>query len=110
MRPRQMARAVSFFGQHMRKNTLRDPKIESPEIQEETQSDEEKPEVVASTQELVKKARVAFEAKLTGKTFQPSLAEYLKLLQFEQELQQDDKTPKKIEVKWVEPESIFFEE
>ncbi len=50
---------------------------------------------------LVKKALKSFEKRLANDDVKLTTAEYLKLLQMEQELEQD--TPKAIEVTWVEP-------
>jgi hypothetical protein len=41
------------------------------------------------------------EGKLTEKEFKPSLADFLKLVQMEKEL--DEEAPKEIKVTWVEP-------
>ena len=55
---------------------------------------------------LISKALKAFEDRLQSEDFRPSLADYLKLLQFEQELKKHDKKPTEIKVTWVEPASI----
>jgi hypothetical protein len=60
--------------------------------------------------EVIKTAREAFEKKLQGESFKPTLAEYLKLLQFEQEMTQEEEAPREITVTWVEPESDYSEE
>ena len=60
--------------------------------------------------EVIAKARETFEAKLLTEEFKPTLAEYLKLLQFEREIAQEDEGPKEITVTWVEPESDYSEE
>lgn len=59
---------------------------------------------------LISKALKAFEDRLQNEDFRPSLAEYLKLLQIEQELNKKDEKPQEIKVTWVEPGSISFEE
>lgn len=58
--------------------------------------------------ELLQTAIQKMEAKLKTDDFKPSIAEYLKLLQLEQELGQDE--AKEIKVTWVEPEAISTEE
>ena len=60
--------------------------------------------------DLVRKALGAFEKRLNEENFKPTLAEYLKLLQFEQEVIQEDEIPREITVTWVEPETDFLEE
>ena len=60
--------------------------------------------------ELVRKALESFEARLGNENFKPTLAEYLKLLQFEQEITKEDKLPREITVTWVEPEADYSEE
>jgi hypothetical protein len=60
--------------------------------------------------ELVRKALEAFEKRLDDENFKPTLAEYLKLLQFEQEVAQEDESPREITVTWVEPEADYSEE
>jgi hypothetical protein len=45
----------------------------------------------------------AIEAKVKGKELKPTIADYLKLLQMEQDYAED--TPKEITVRWVEPEA-----
>ena len=51
--------------------------------------------------ELLASAIKAIEARLKSKEYKPTVADYLKLLQMEQELEQD--APKEIKVTWVEP-------
>jgi len=51
--------------------------------------------------EALEKAIKAVETKITAKDFKPTMAEYLKLIQMEKELAQDD--AKEIKVTWVEP-------
>jgi hypothetical protein len=45
-----------------------------------------------------------FEARIEAKELKPTVAEYLKLMQIEQEIEQE--SPKEIKVTWVEPETI----
>jgi len=47
------------------------------------------------------------EAKLTGRDFKPTVADYLKLLQIEKEVEEKELEgkPKEITVTWVDPES-----
>jgi len=51
--------------------------------------------------EALEKAILAVELKIKGKDFKPTMAEYLKLIQMEQDLKHDD--AKEIKVTWVEP-------
>jgi hypothetical protein len=44
------------------------------------------------------------ETRIEAKELKPTVAEYLKLLQIEQEL--DQESPKEIKVTWVEPGTI----
>jgi hypothetical protein len=44
------------------------------------------------------------ESRIKAQEVKPSVAEYLKLLQIEQELEQE--SPKEIKVTWVEPGTI----
>jgi hypothetical protein len=60
--------------------------------------------------DLVRKALEAFEKQLGGENFKPTLSEYLKLLQFEQEVTKEDKLPREITVTWVEPVADYSEE
>lgn len=91
--------------QHIRKNI----KVQSWHDGElETQETATEPK--RSLPEVIKNAREAFEKKLKDKEFKPTLAEYLKLLQFEQEMTQKDELPREITVTWVEPESDCCEE
>jgi hypothetical protein len=46
----------------------------------------------------------SFEEKLKKGDFKPSVAEYLKLVQVEQEYEKECEGPKEITVTWVEPE------
>jgi len=51
--------------------------------------------------EALEKAIKAVETKIRADDFKPTMAEYLKLIQMEKELKQDD--AKEIKVTWVEP-------
>jgi hypothetical protein len=55
--------------------------------------------------ELLEKAVKKFEATLEGGSFKPTLAEYLKLLQLEKEIEarEFEEGPKEIKVTWVDP-------
>jgi hypothetical protein len=77
-------------------------------IDEQTDEETKRPE--RNLPELVRKALEAFEARLGDKNFKPTLAEYLKLLQFEQEVTKEDKLPREITVTWVEPDADYSEE
>jgi hypothetical protein len=48
------------------------------------------------------------ELRIAEKEFKPTMAEYLKLLQMEQEAEQE--MPKEIKVTWVEPETTTISE
>jgi hypothetical protein len=50
--------------------------------------------------EALETAIKAVETKITAQDFKPTVAEYLKLIQMEKELKQDD--AKEIKVTWVE--------
>ena len=52
--------------------------------------------------ELLEKAIKNFEDKIAKKEYEPTVAEYVKLLQLGQELGQEDE-PKEIKVTWVGP-------
>ena len=52
---------------------------------------------------ILAKAVETFEAKLKGENFEPSVAEYLKLVQIEQEYERELNPPEEIQVRWVEP-------
>jgi hypothetical protein len=58
--------------------------------------------------ELLTAAMMSFESGAHEKEFKPSLAEYLKLLQLERELEEDE--PKEITVTWIEPEETSYVE
>ena len=51
--------------------------------------------------ELVEKAIAKFDAKIKKAGFEPTVAEYVKLLQLGQELGQED-DPKEIKVEWID--------
>lgn len=51
--------------------------------------------------ELLTKAMTGIEERFKEKDYKPSVGDFLKLLQMEQELEQD--APKEIKVTWVEP-------
>jgi hypothetical protein len=78
------------------------------EIDEQADIETERPDRNLPT--LVRKALEAFEGRLGDENFKPTLAEYLKLLQFEQEVTNEDKLPREITVTWVEPEADYSEE
>jgi hypothetical protein len=52
---------------------------------------------------MLGKAAKDFESKVTETKFQPTVAEYLKLVQIEQEYEKDLNPPEEIQVTWVEP-------
>ena len=63
------------------------------------------------TPELIDKALRVFEDRLIEDTgLKPTLAEYLKLLQWEKELAHVVEGPREITVTWVEPEESYSEE
>jgi hypothetical protein len=51
--------------------------------------------------QLISKAREGFEARLQDKDLKLTLADYLKLIQMEKEI--DDGEPREIKVTWVDP-------
>jgi hypothetical protein len=53
------------------------------------------------TSKLLEKAIKAFEARFKSADFKPTVAEYLKLLQLEQESEHD--SAKEIKVTWIDP-------
>jgi hypothetical protein len=53
------------------------------------------------TSKLLEKAIEAFEERIQKEEFKPTIAEYLKLVQLEQESDQDN--TKEIKVTWVDP-------
>ncbi len=52
---------------------------------------------------MLGKAAESFELKAAASKFQPTVAEYLKLVQIEQEYEKDLNPPEEIQVTWVEP-------
>jgi hypothetical protein len=54
--------------------------------------------------ELLEKTLGQFESKIKQEGYEPTVAEYVKLLQLGQELGQEDE-PKEIKVTWVTPEA-----
>ncbi|MGA7241238.1 MAG: hypothetical protein WBY44_36485 [Bryobacteraceae bacterium] len=82
----------------------------SRELVEETKEEEKEERPDRRVPDLVRRALDAFEKRLNDENFKPTLAEYLKLLQFEQEVTQEDEIPREITVTWVEPETDFLEE
>jgi hypothetical protein len=59
--------------------------------------------------ELLDKAIVSYDEKLKDKDFKPTIAEYLKLLQLEKELE-DEIQDTEVHVTWVGPETASQEE
>lgn len=53
--------------------------------------------------QLLAKAIEGFESRMNAQDFKPSVAEYIKLLQMEQELGATEDKPKEIKVTWVDP-------
>jgi len=53
--------------------------------------------------ELLEKTIEKFEAKISDSDYTPTVAEYLKLLQMEHDVGQEDEGIKEITVTWVEP-------
>ena len=53
--------------------------------------------------ELLLQAIDGFENRLKAKSFKPTVTEYLKLLQMEQEIDAQEEGPKEIKVTWVDP-------
>lgn len=53
--------------------------------------------------ELLLKAIEGFETRMNAQDFKPTVAEYLKLLQMEQDLDATENRPKEIKVTWVDP-------
>lgn len=54
--------------------------------------------------ELLEHTLVRFEAKIKKRDYEPTVAEYLKLLQMKREVGEEDE-PKEIKVTWVVPNS-----
>ena len=52
---------------------------------------------------ILEKAVEKFEAKLKDDNFAPSVSEYLKLVQIEQEYERELNPPEEIQVRWVDP-------
>jgi hypothetical protein len=55
----------------------------------------------ARVSKLVEKAFESFQKRIEAEEFTPTIAEYLKLVQLEQESEHD--TPKEIKVTWIDP-------
>ena len=55
--------------------------------------------------ELLEKAIKKLEERLAEADFKPTVGDYLKLVQMEQELDKDSSEVKEIKVTWVEPET-----
>ena len=55
--------------------------------------------------ELLEKAIKKIELKLGEQDFKPTVGDYLRLIQMEQELEQGAQDVKEIKVTWVEPET-----
>jgi len=53
--------------------------------------------------EVLAKAVEEFKKKLKGEGFQPTVAEFLKLVQMEHEYEAELNPPQEIEVRWIEP-------
>jgi hypothetical protein len=53
--------------------------------------------------ELLLKAIEGFENRMNAQDFKPTVAEYLKLLQMQQEMDATEDGPKEIKVTWVDP-------
>jgi len=53
--------------------------------------------------ELLGKAISKFEKKLDSDDFKPTVGDYVKLVQMEQEFEKETEAPKEIKVTWVEP-------
>ena len=51
--------------------------------------------------DLLEQAMKTLDARITSNDLKPTVGDYLKLLQMEQEFEQE--TPKEIKVTWVEP-------
>jgi hypothetical protein len=54
--------------------------------------------------ELLEKTIATFESKIMNSDYEPTVAEYIKLLQLGREIGQEDE-PKEIKVTWVVPNS-----
>jgi hypothetical protein len=55
--------------------------------------------------ELLIRAIEGFESRLNAQDFKPTVSEYLKLLQLQQELDATEGQPREIKVTWVDPVS-----
>jgi hypothetical protein len=55
--------------------------------------------------ELLWKVIEAFESRMNAPDFKPTVTEYLKLLQLQQEINTVEDKPKEIKVTWVDPAS-----
>jgi hypothetical protein len=55
--------------------------------------------------ELLERTIGKFETKISKKDYEPTVAEYVKLLQLEREIGQEDE-PKEIKVTWVGPTAM----
>jgi hypothetical protein len=62
----------------------------------------------ARVSELLDKAIAAYDQKLQEKDFKPTIAEYLKLLQLEKELE-DELQDTEVQVTWVGPDIVSLE-
>ena len=62
----------------------------------------------ARVSELLDKAIAAYDQKLQEKDFKPTIAEYLKLLQLENELE-DELQDTEVQVTWVGPDIVSLE-
>jgi hypothetical protein len=72
--------------------------------------DEEDGPPIRSLQEMLNAALKTFEERINTKEgFRPTLAEYLKLLQMQRELDLELAIPREVTVTWVDPPE-FFEE
>jgi hypothetical protein len=66
-----------------------------------TSSNRKKPSQRAKVSNLLGKAIKSFEKRIEAEDFKPTIAEYLKLVQLEQEAEQE--TAKEIKVTWIDP-------
>lgn len=56
-----------------------------------------------NTVALVKKVIEKIQGKLTNEEVKPTVGDFIRLLQLEKELEQEQEQPKEIKVTWVEP-------
>jgi hypothetical protein len=84
--------------------------FEVTEKADETKETDEAEQPNRQLPQLVRNALDAFEAGLKDANLKPTLAEYLKLLQFEREVSEEEQNPREITVTWVEPELDYSEE